>query len=218
VNTNWSGTLDVCVDSNQNASMSVDEVQWIEQGIENYWGGWFHANGINISFSFRDAPDEGCGATDVKVFVDSSLSGSNVVAHASPTFGIGINPSFLDEYAEDPDFWHWDGAHEMGHVLGWDHNTDQDCAVDFTIMVHEHPNGAVLPSGVPCGDGLAFTHYYITGNNHYTYDDGWDNSIHYEDCWDHYSVTVKYWYDSDGFYHEEIVSRDWIDWTCTPPF
>jgi hypothetical protein len=202
----------------QGAAISSSQVSWLEQGISSYWGSWLASNNINISFNFEvpaDEPGTCADPPDVTVFVDGNLSGSNTIAQASPTYGIGINPDFLADYSDNSNFWNWDGAHEMGHVLGFDH-TSEDCAQTYSVMVPVHDDSFILPSGTACGDAGALTQFFL-GSNQYDGDD-YSSSTNYEDCWDHYVVTVEYWYDSDGFYHERVVSEVYVDWTCVPPF
>ncbi len=141
----------------QGAAISSNQVSWIEQGISNYWGSWLANNNINISFNFElpaDEPGTCTDPSDVTVFVDGNLSASNTIAMGSPTYGIGINPGFLAEYSDNSNFWQWDGAHEMGHVLGFDH-ANEEWAQTYSVMVPVHDESFVLASSRARGDGDA---------------------------------------------------------------
>jgi hypothetical protein len=217
--TSWSGTLDVCFQSGQFTS---DQRSWYETGINSYWGAWFEGNDVDISFYFRESSD--CSGTNVYIRRDNALIGTTTGAEASPTHGITVNPDVLDPgmgMNDDENFHKWEGAHEMGHVLGFDHTAGGDsCAAgssSLSIMVPHHPSNDTFPSTIGCGDAHGASSYYLSTSGYN--DDQWEHSgaSEYEDCWDHWRYVYVVWKDSEGFTHSLLVDTIYMGWTCTPP-
>jgi hypothetical protein len=216
---NWSGQLDVCFTLGfEGTSIPT----WIQQGILSYVGTWLQNNSVSVSFAFRTDTSNNCDGAQVKIFPDSTATGT-VIAQASPTYGIGVNPAYISGSASNTDLWKWNGPHEMMHVLGFGH-TDQNCdgtsngtGVSYSIMAPGY-TGLALPSSTACGDEAGLTNAYSSGSYGNSYSDyEYPYSQDHEDCFDIYEVWTAWWYDDGGNYHDQLVSETYVGWTCNPP-
>lgn len=207
--------MTVCWEEGQFTNYGTAKGQ-LEAGIE-YWETWLVNNNITSEITFRTGTSSNpCSlSTDrVVVSVDNNLP-SSVPGEASASGYFAMNPSFLA--AASQSLMNWVGAHEMGHVLGFGLHSNQNCA-SSTVMVATYP-GSFSLGGALCADLFGLTDLYH-------YDNAYPDEEHepadgtdpfYEDCYIIWNVTVAFWYDSNGNYHEEIIWWDYGGWTCTPP-
>ena len=214
---NWHGTLDVCFETGGGETIPWTPESYMQSGINSYMGNWFQGNEVPIAFSYRESSDEGgCQGADVRIRVDPNLAGTSTAGQGSPTYGITINP---DRLTDDYDSLAHLAAHEMMHVLGFDH-VPQNCENGYSIMPRYY-NGTAWPPGLLCGDASRMSMAYLSTSGGYDGQDQWVPSgnpdASYEDCWDVYGVYVAQWYDAEGDLREEETYYLRF-WSCdTPP-
>ena len=218
---NWSGTLDVCFLNepdpafNGNPPFSETQILYIGSGIDQYMGNWFANNDINVDFDYRvESTNSNCDGADVRVRYDPDAGGGQ----GSPTYGIGFSAPILSSGNCGEDCWKTYGAHEMMHVFGFG-NVSAGCSSPgnvLSIMSGASYQGEEFPAGTTCADSTGLTNRYV-GNPFDNYTDyPWSND--YEDCWDVVVVYYFWWLDGAGDYHEVEIDREYLGWTCTPPF
>lgn len=166
-----SGTLTVCFADTAAPSGGAwggEEVD-IQTGIERYWEDWYSENQVPIDFDFTQVSDETNCPSGSVVMKKGNPGSSTAYAGAFPTSNgqgasVVYSPSQTSGLSEDD--WKALGAHEMGHILGYQ-NIDTPSGCDnYSIMANTGP--LYWPgdsSGPMCGEIGAFSGTYSTGGD-----------------------------------------------------
>lgn len=156
--------------------------------------------------------DLGSGHEDVIAMGNGNADGATATIFFNTTYsqnGYNLSNMTLGTYA-------WVGAHEFGHVIGFDHAVGDNCSRDLTVMYFSVPPNLSSgpPSTVKCVDQDATDNMYsIQGGG-----DDVQQEVHDYDwiCDFHYTVTywIQYW---GGSWHivDVIYTLDYID-NCVP--
>lgn len=194
---NLSGNYTVQIEWSNSYQYPSGQISEMKNAIEGYWNGYFQALGINISFSVSDCNvDVGCGSADIRIFLDDPVNFFNQGALAetlqtSDGHGSSVR---VDRTQLSNINVHWShmGAHEVGHVLGFDNVSNSECALATIMFI---PNRPML-SSVGCGDKIAVSDHWL-GQTYYSDDYQWIHGS--ADCYEVWRTT--YYFCSDDGIH-----------------
>jgi hypothetical protein len=208
------GFYRICINDANGLSLTATQQWGIKQGIENYWQGYFSANGIPVTLEVL-INSSGC---DVTVKPDSQAPANfppNWMAGAAWTWDgrgseIIVNSAYIG--MGDQADWRNVGAHEFGHVAGLG-DLPESCS-EYSIMGNPHPAGLDRTQGLRCGDATALYEKYPprpSGGG----DSEYRPSQYVEDCWDVYEV---YYYYGWVYNHWLYLGSDsyYLYTTCEP--
>lgn len=212
--TGLSGTYSVCIETDDGSNqMSIDERDGIKEGIEQYWDSYFAEADFPLDFTVSFASNGQCSA-DIRIRLQAGLfNATGHMAEADTTAdgrnsGVRIDPLFLGQYGKDT--WKNLGAHEIGHILGFD-DVAEYCN-DWSVMVNPISTGPL--TGIQCGDSVALSQRYPADPGGGVEEDF--PSEYEEDCWDTYFVVYHYYWSGEDWV---LYDTDYyfLGTHCEPP-
>jgi hypothetical protein len=216
-----SGSYNVCIGS----GFTPAEIAGMKAGV-NYWNDYFAGSNIN---DVRLNP-EATSNCDITIGQDSGMTGLTLIGESNTTSdargaSIDVNPDYTNN-TRSQNFWTWNIAHEMGHILGWSNvgSTTQvdNCSANTVMRAFLPDNVGALSSPPLCADRKAVEQRYRnddpsgsddethTGENYQNGEQQWFV------CDVHWIIEDHYIWTSNGWELEyTLMYVDYVD-NCIP--